>query len=97
MISKFNFDIEKALKECELRNPRKQVKHCKSLTKPLIVGYKPKNILKGIDRLEYKGPDDYWTNLKKIRTDRTHQRWFDFKLTKKYNKDKYVERKTKSI
>lgn len=94
---KYNYDLETALKKCDLRNPVHRPKHIERLTTPKIVGYKPKNILKGMDRLDYKGPENYWTNVKKIRTDRTHQRWFDFNLTKKYNKDKYVERKTKSI
>jgi len=76
--------FEQALKECSERNKRtaKPKLHINCPVKK--VGLLQKKL--GSTKIKYKPPVDYWLNVKKQKTDRTHKKWFDWKLTTKYNK-----------
>lgn len=82
--------LDKALKECELRNPVNRAKHWKSTTKPLLVGVKDKPLK--VSLIKKPLSSWIWLEMKKMYVARTHKRWGNWKLTIKGNGYNYLNK-----
>ena len=86
-------ELERSLKECDERNPRKSAKKHHRYGKKTVVGNKPIDKLKGLYNIDYKIPKEYWLNMKRINRERRHDRWINWNLTVKYNVKSFYKKK----